>query len=178
MTTQYTHHDTPVGRLLIQGTANGLSGLWILGEKHAPSVAPEWRRNDGAFPEIRSQLDEYFAGARTEFDVPLAVEEGTEFQRSVWAALLRIPCGLTKTYGQLAEEIGNPKAVRAVGLANGRNPVSIIVPCHRVIGANGALTGYGGGLKAKSWLLHHEQRLKPLAGLMGWHQPASGGSRQ
>ncbi|MES2707655.1 MAG: methylated-DNA--[protein]-cysteine S-methyltransferase [Verrucomicrobiota bacterium] len=154
---QYTHCDSPIGRLLISGSGNVLNGLWILGEKHAPEIDGSWRRDGTAFPEARRQLEEYFAGTRREFDLPLAAE-GTAFQRQVWAALLRIPCGATKTYGQLAAEIGNAKAVRAVGLANGRNPLSIIVPCHRVIGANGTLTGYGGGLKAKAWLLEHEGR--------------------
>jgi methylated-DNA-[protein]-cysteine S-methyltransferase len=146
---------------MLSGTGDGiLTGLWIVGEKHAPEIAPDWRRDDTAFDEVRRQLDEYFAGTRREFDLPLTAE-GTAFQQSVWAGLLRIPCGVTRSYGQLAEEIGNPKAVRAVGLANGRNPISIIVPCHRVIGANGTLTGYGGGLKAKSWLLEHEMRMTP-----------------
>ena len=158
--TLYSYHESPVGRLLLSGTGDALSGVWILGEKHAPEIGPAWREDDAPFVDAKRQLDEYFAGARVEFDLPLAAE-GTVFQQQVWAALLRIPCGRTKTYGQLAEEIGNPKAMRAVGLANGKNPISIIVPCHRVIGANGTLTGYGGGLKAKAWLLEHEGQTSP-----------------
>lgn len=157
--TVYTVHESPLGPLILSATADGvLNGLWIIGEKHAPVIEPDWQRDDTAFDEVRRQLDEYFAGTRQVFDLPLTAE-GTAFQQSVWAGLRRIPCGVTKSYGQLAEEIGNPKAVRAVGLANGRNPISIIVPCHRIIGANGTLTGYGGGLKAKSWLLEHENRI-------------------
>lgn len=157
----YTYHESPIGRLILSGGSGGaLSGLWILGEKHAPEIDSSWQQNDGLFTEARRQLDEYFAGTRVEFDLPLA-PEGTAFQQQVWDGLRRIPHGRTKTYGQLAAEIGNPKAMRAVGLANGRNPISIIVPCHRVIGANGTLTGYGGGLKAKAWLLEHEGQKSP-----------------
>ena len=105
--------------------------------------------------EAEEQLNEYFAGARREFDLPLA-PKGTPFQKAVWAEMCRIPYGETRTYGQLAQAIGSPKAVRAVGLANGANPVGVVVPCHRVIGSDGSLTGYGGGLERKRWLLTHE----------------------
>jgi O-6-methylguanine DNA methyltransferase len=108
-------------------------------------------------PETRRQLQEYFDGTRTTFDVPLAAQ-GTEFQQRVWKALCDIPWGETISYGELARRIGDPGASRAVGMANGRNPVSIIVPCHRVIGANGKLTGYGGGMERKAFLIQHEKR--------------------
>lgn len=107
------------------------------------------------------QLDEYFAGERREFDLPLA-PRGTGFQERVWRALLAIPFGVTRSYGELARTIGRPSASRAVGAANGKNPIAIIVPCHRVIGANGTLTGYGGGLPIKRWLLEHEAKLAGL----------------
>jgi methylated-DNA-[protein]-cysteine S-methyltransferase len=121
-------------------------------------VQPEWRRDDSAFTEACGQLDEYFAGERTEFDLPLN-PAGTPFQRRVWDALKTIPYGEIRSYGEIAEQIGRPGAARAVGLANGRNPISIVVPCHRVIGASGALTGYGGGLERKQYLLDLETRV-------------------
>jgi methylated-DNA-[protein]-cysteine S-methyltransferase len=112
-------------------------------------------RDDAAFAEVRTQLNEYFAGTRTEFDVPLNAA-GSAFQKRVWAALMTIPYGETTSYGKIAAGIGAPDAARAVGLANGQNPIPLIVACHRVIGADGSLTGYGGGLDAKRWLLAHE----------------------
>jgi methylated-DNA-[protein]-cysteine S-methyltransferase len=139
-----------------------LTGLWIEGEKHAPLHEASWVRNDAAFAETRRQLDLYFAGKLESFSLPLQ-SDGTEFQRSVWAGLREIPYGETWSYAQLAKHIGRPKAMRAVGAANGRNPISIVVPCHRVIGADRSLTGYGGGLEAKVWLLKHEQRASELA---------------
>jgi methylated-DNA-[protein]-cysteine S-methyltransferase len=139
-----------------------LTGLWIEGEKHAPLHEASWVRNDAAFAETRRQLDLYFAGKLESFSLPLQ-SDGTEFQRSVWAGLREIPYGETWSYAQLAKHIGRPKAMRAVGAANGRNPISIVVPCHRVIGADRSLTGYGGGLEAKAWLLKHEQRASELA---------------
>jgi len=111
----------------------------------------------------RTQLEEYFAGTRTVFDVPLVLE-GTIFQNEVWTALRNVPYGRTCSYGELARRIGRPAAVRAVGAANGANPVSIIIPCHRIIGGNGSLTGYGGGLWRKKWLISHERRFAPDAG--------------
>lgn len=125
-----------------------------LGEGWRPRVALG-ERNDTALPQVRAQLAEYFAGAREAFDVPLRLH-GTAFQRTVWTALLDIPFGQTRSYRQQAQHIGQPAAVRAVGAANGQNPISIIVPCHRVIGASGALTGYGGGIERKRWLLARE----------------------
>lgn len=120
-----------------------------------------WEVDDNAFPDAVEQLAEYFAGERTEFDLPLEME-GTAFQRTVWSALREIPYGETCSYGEIARNIGSPAAFRAVGLANGHNPISIIVPCHRVIGANGSLTGYGGGLERKRLLLDLEKsRMAP-----------------
>jgi methylated-DNA-[protein]-cysteine S-methyltransferase len=160
--TLYTEHASPIGTLLLTARDGALTGLWIRGEKHAPTVATTWQRDDDAFTEIVVQLDDYFAGRRWTFDLALA-PDGTDFQRRVWAELQRIPVHTTITYGELARRIGQPEASRAVGLANGRNPISIVVPCHRVIGANGTLTGYGGGLAAKEWLLAHEQCARLVA---------------
>jgi methylated-DNA-[protein]-cysteine S-methyltransferase len=123
--------------------------------KPAPSPKPQWRRDDQALHDVREQLDAYFAGERQTFDLPLQMT-GTPFQKQVWQGLMAIPYGTTISYAELARRIGRPGASRAVGAANGRNPIGIIVPCHRVIGANGTLTGYGGGLDRKEWLLAHE----------------------
>src|SRR5205807_5632410 len=120
-------------------------------------LEPGWRADRGAFADVSRQLAEYFAGDRTAFNVPLAAG-GTPFQRAVWEGLQDIPYGETVSYGELARRIGRPSAVRAVGLANGRNPIAVIVPCHRVIGADGTLTGYGGGIERKRLLLELETR--------------------
>ena len=147
---------SPIGPLLLLGTGEGLAGVFMEEHRHGPGLAVQTGvRDDRAFTAARSQLEEYFAGARSRFDVPLAAD-GTEFQKRVWNALTAIPYGTTISYLELARRIGNPKAVRAVGLANGRNPISILVPCHRVVGSDGSLTGYGGGLERKRWLLQHE----------------------
>src|SRR5947208_1553932 len=135
----------------------GITGLDLPASRHPRPVAPEWHRDDAAFDDIRTQLREYFAGERQEFDLPLNAG-GSPFQALVWDALTRIPYGETTSYGKVAVSIGHPDGPRAVGLANGQNPIPIIVPCHRVIGANGSLTGYGGGLDTKRWLLDHEAR--------------------
>ena len=153
--TRYTTIDSPLGTLLVARDDEGITALLLPTGRHKAEPAEGWTRDDGAFDDIRTQLREYFAGTRTEFDLPLHMI-GSAFQRRVWAALREIPCGETTSYGELAVAIGVPGAARAVGLANGQNPVPIIVPCHRVIGANGSLTGYGGGLDAKRWLLTHE----------------------
>ena len=150
-----TRIPSPLGQLLLTATPRGLSGLWLLGEKHCPGPAPEWQENPAVFATAITQLQEYFRGTRQTFDLPLDAS-GTAFQQQAWAALQQIPYGATLTYQQQATAMGKPAAVRAVGTANGRNPLSIVVPCHRVIGANGSLTGYGGGLPAKQWLLSHE----------------------
>jgi methylated-DNA-[protein]-cysteine S-methyltransferase len=123
---------------------------------HAPSGRQEWVEDPGPFAAARQQLAAYFAGDLTEFDLPMDME-GTDFQRRVWQELRRIPYGHTVSYAELARRVGNAKACRAVGLANGRNPIGIIVPCHRVIASDGGLGGYGGGLERKNWLLDHER---------------------
>jgi methylated-DNA-[protein]-cysteine S-methyltransferase len=158
--TEYDIVDSPVGRLLLTGDEHALSGLFMLDAgSHSASVEPGWIRREGMFAEAAAQLKSYFAGERTEFDLPLA-PRGTSFQLVVWEQLARIPYGRTVSYGDVAAAIGkSPVASRAVGLANGRNPISIILPCHRVIGANGSLTGYGWGLDRKEWLLRHEGAL-------------------
>ena len=155
----YTWMDeTPVGRLLIAGTDDGLKHV-SFSEHHfsSPDVEPQdnWEPNDRALREPVKQLKAYFAGRLQAFDLPLAAE-GTAFQQRVWAALCEIPYGATASYGDIARAIGNAAASRAVGLANGRNPIAIIVPCHRIIGATGKLVGYGGGLSLKQRLLEHE----------------------
>ncbi|MBV8714211.1 MAG: methylated-DNA--[protein]-cysteine S-methyltransferase [Chloroflexi bacterium] len=158
---RYSIAPSPLGDLILSG-AEHLSGVAFTDSRKATRVDADCRRDDGAFAEAASQLRAYFAGELTRFELELDLQ-GTDFQRRVWAALLQIPYGKTTTYGQLASELGDPKAMRAVGLANGRNPISIIVPCHRVIGSNGSLTGYGGGLPRKQWLLAHERGEVPLA---------------
>ena len=163
---RYLRHDSPIGPLLLAASQQGLCAIYMSRQRHAPEE-PElhWQpvsRDDVAQLAIlgrtREQLDEYFAGTRSQFDLPLDLA-GTDFQRSVWKGLCAIGFGETISYGELARRIGNPKAVRAVGLANGRNPVSIVVPCHRVIGADGSMTGYGGGLDRKRYLLALESRM-------------------
>ena len=155
----HTKIPSPVGPLTLRGTARGLTGVFMADHRHGPPADRAGGTEDARpFADAVAQLDEYFAGRRTAFDLPVdeAGLGGTAFQRRVWRALRDIPHGRTISYGELARRIGQPAAVRAVGLANGRNPLSIVVPCHRVIGANGALTGYGGGVERKRWLLAHE----------------------
>ena len=151
----YTDFDSPVGELLLIGDGERLRGLHFQQGRRPVKIGAGWRRAERPFAAIRGQLDEYFAGERSVFELPLG-GAGTPFQRRVWAALAEIPYGETISYGELARRIGKPAAVRAVGLANGRNPISIVVPCHRVIGADGALTGYGGGVERKRYLLELE----------------------
>ena len=154
---RYTTIASPLGDLVAVRDESGITGLYLPTGRHAFVRDPEWERDDAAFDDARGQLGEYFVGTRTEFDLPLNAR-GTAFQKWVWAALLEIPYGRTASYGETAAAIGAPaSASRAVGLANGQNPISIVVPCHRVIGADGSLTGYGGGLAAKQWLLAHER---------------------
>ena len=152
--------DSPLGPLTLTATDGYLTGVSMEGQRHVRAPAPDQHRDDAWFIEVAEQLRAYFSGSRSAFDLPLRLEE-TEFQRRVWAQLQGIPYGETISYGDLAGRVGNPGAARACGLANGRNPVSIIVPCHRVIGANGQLTGYGGGLDRKTWLLDHEAAHRP-----------------
>jgi methylated-DNA-[protein]-cysteine S-methyltransferase len=161
-TTYWTTIDSPLGPLLVMADDEGITGLHMDGEAHGPTQpGAGWIEDPARFEEVRHQLDEYFAGDRTDFDLPLH-PAGTPFQREVWAALQTIPYGDVRSYGEIAAQIGRPGASRAVGLANGRNPIAVIVPCHRVIGASGSLTGYGGGLRRKRLLLDLEaQRTEP-----------------
>jgi methylated-DNA-[protein]-cysteine S-methyltransferase len=154
----FSELDSPIGPLLLLGDERALTGLYMRDHRHQPPAPDGCERNDRAFSGVREQLEAYFAGRLRQFDISFA-GQGSPFQQSVWRALTQIPFGVTESYGALARRIGNPSASRAVGLANGKNPISIIVPCHRVIGANGSLTGYGGGLDRKRWLLEHERRL-------------------
>jgi methylated-DNA-[protein]-cysteine S-methyltransferase len=163
-TMRYSHLDSPVGRIRLSGRDDGvLTGLHLADHHRCPPVGAGWVRDEAAFDEARRQLDEYFAGSRTAFDVRLELP-GSPFQVEVWNALRAIPYGQTASYGEIARAIGRPPAVRAVGAANGRNPISIIVPCHRVIGAGGGLTGYGWGVERKAWLLEHERRPQSVRG--------------
>ena len=154
-----THYHSPLGELSLVSTDSGLCGLYLDGQKHWPADSADWVPDEGQrFQSIRVWLDAYFAKHPLP---PLPVFDfvgGTPFQQKVWQALLDIPAGQTLSYGQLSAQIGAPKAVRAVGAAVGRNPLSILIPCHRVVGANGSLTGYAGGLERKRWLLRHEMR--------------------
>lgn len=163
---KHTTITSPIGRLLLVGDERTLRGLYMLDGPRPPALDPGWTEDAGPFAAVTTQLHEYFAGERTDFDVDVELV-GTPFQRRVWSALRRIPYGQTISYGELALRIDQPSAVRAVGLANGRNPVSVIVPCHRVIGANGTLTGYGGGVERKRLLLDLEAEATTprLAGL-------------
>jgi methylated-DNA-[protein]-cysteine S-methyltransferase len=158
-TTYYTYIDSPLGRICLEGDGDFLTGLHMPDHKHWSGIDPSWQQTDSPFVTIRDQLTEYFAGERQQFDVPLKLT-GTPFQNRVWQELARIPFGETITYAELARRIGRPTAFRAVGHANGQNPISIIVPCHRVVATSGQLTGYGGGLPNKQWLLEHECRVK------------------
>ncbi len=154
----YSQLDSPVGCLTLLGNERALTGLYMHEHRHQLAMPPDCTRRDDVFRRAREQLAAYFAGELRQFAVPLE-SEGSPFQKAVWQALCDIPFGATESYGGLARRLGNANASRAVGLANGRNPISIIVPCHRVIGANGSLTGYGGGLERKRWLLEHELRI-------------------
>lgn len=153
---------SPIGPLLLCGTGTAISAIFMATRRHPEGVPADTRPDDGPFREARRQLEAYFEGELREFTLELA-PQGTLFRQKVWRALLDIPYGATESYGALALRIGLPQAARAVGLANGRNPISIVVPCHRVIGKSGALVGYGGGLERKQWLLAHEQRHAPGA---------------
>ncbi len=148
--------DSPLGAILLARTERGLSGLWFEGQKdHPGALAAPVDEDDEILCAARVQLDEYWSGKRKVFDLPLDLH-GTEFQRAVWQALLVVPSGRTSSYRDIAEQLRSPRATRAVGAAVGRNPVSIVVPCHRIIGSGGALTGYAGGLPRKIALLRLE----------------------
>lgn len=158
--TSYGYAATPLGRVLVISTETELIGLYFDAHEHTPEVPDGGARESAPLTAVTSQLDEYFRGRRTAFDVPLRLD-GTAFQRAVWSALLEIPYGKTSTYAQIATQLGNPRATRAVGAANGRNPISIVVPCHRLVGAGGGLTGYGWGLDRKRRLLELEGAVEP-----------------
>lgn len=159
--TSYARFETPLGLLIAVCNDGGLTGLYFHDEKHAVAIQPDWREEASARPlaDCRRQLDEYFAGRRRTFDVVLAAE-GTEFQKRVWNQIARIPYGETITYSELARRAGSPGSSRAAGAATGRNPISILVPCHRVVGSDGSLTGYAGGLPRKTRLLEIEGALQ------------------
>lgn len=157
--TYYTLMPSPIGELLLTSDGTALNRLYM--EEGPWAIGAEWIEDPAPFEEAIAQLDAYFAGTLKTFDLPVA-PQGTPFQQRVWEALQAIPYGATRSYGDLAAAIGQPSAVRAVGAANGRNPISIVIPCHRVIGADGSLTGYGGGLPRKRRLLELEGVLTPL----------------
>lgn len=152
---QYRYIESPIGKLLLAGDENGLAIIGFPKGKGIVIPEPSWQLSDNCFEDAELQLNEYFTGTRKEFDLRLA-PTGTEFQLAVLDALQSIPSGETRSYLQIAQQINRPKAVRAVGAANGRNPLPIVIPCHRVIGADGSLTGFGGGLEAKLFLLELE----------------------
>jgi methylated-DNA-[protein]-cysteine S-methyltransferase len=156
-TLAYGYHDSPVGALLLAGDGDRLHLIGFATGSRAPRPRASWRRDETLFDAARAQLDAYFAGALTRFDLPLHFT-GTAFQQSVWSALRDIPYGATTSYGGLARRVGRPTASRAVGAANGANPLPIVVLCHRVIGADGSLTGFGGGVETKRFLLDLEAR--------------------
>lgn len=153
-------YASPLGPMLLAASAKGLAGVWFEGQRHGPQTA-DWPEapEHPVLRQAQRQLAEYFAGTRTHFELPLDLQLGTPFQQSVWQALLAIPPGRTTSYAELGRRLGRPTAARAVGAAVGRNPVSIVVPCHRVLGTAGALTGYAGGLERKSALLRLEGAL-------------------
>ena len=155
-----TQIDSPLGAITLAATDAGLAGAWFNGQRHWPDTQG-WRSDDAhsVLCEAATQLADYFAGRRSHFDLPLDLSHGTAFQQAVWQALLAIPSGRTVSYGALSADLGKAAAVRAVGAAVGRNPISVIVPCHRVLGADGSLTGYAGGLPRKSALLQLEGAL-------------------
>jgi methylated-DNA-[protein]-cysteine S-methyltransferase len=152
----YSQIASPLGPLLVTLQHDQLTNVCMNQQKRAVAIQPEWINEDKPFRSLAEQFYQYFLGKRHQFDIPIRLQ-GTTFQEIVWNELLSIPYGTTTTYGELAKRIGNPKAVRAVGMANGQNPIPIIVPCHRVIGSNGKLTGFSGGLHNKAMLLSLEE---------------------
>jgi methylated-DNA-[protein]-cysteine S-methyltransferase len=161
MTTYFTWIPSPIGSLLLYSRGRGLAGSLMEKQRYAPAIEASWVEDAAPFTDAKRQLGEYFAGERLVFDLDLD-PVGTPFQLRVWEALRAIPLGATATYAELARSIGLPSGPRAVGHANARNPHAIIVPCHRVIGADGSLTGYAGGEERKRWLLDHERRVNTL----------------
>ena len=165
MKTYFTHIDSPIGRLMLTANDRALTGLYFsTGDKAKQEPYPAWQLCEARFEQAQNELNEYFAGARQQFNVALE-PRATPFQNKVLAALNLIPFGKVRSYKQIAETIGSPKAVRAVGSANGNNPIAIFIPCHRVVGSNGALKGFGGGLDAKRYLLSLEQPQRSLTGV-------------
>ena len=156
----YDYLDTPIGRLLLAADEHGLRCIEFPRADQGARIRSHWRRSRARLGDAVAQLEAWFAGDLLAFDLALAAE-GTAFRKAVWNELVRIPYGETISYGELARRVGDPSASRAVGAANGANPLPIVVPCHRVIGANGKLTGFGGGLPTKQWLLEHERRHAP-----------------
>lgn len=180
-----TRFDSPLGRMLATAEGNALTGLYFIGQQHYPEATADWQEDGEArpFAALRRQLDEYFAGARLAFDLPLnpGGKRGTPFQRAVWNAIAAVPFGATATYSSLAARCGRPSAARASGAATGRNPVSLIIPCHRIVGSGGALTGYAGGLGRKRALLAFERAVAlgeadPVCRLIAAGDPASASS--
>jgi methylated-DNA-[protein]-cysteine S-methyltransferase len=155
--TYYSIVPSPVGELRLEGDGACLSGLFLAGQRYEPPLTPDQQRDDTRFAAMAEQLAAYFAGRLTSFELPLA-PRGTPFQQQVWQALTRIPYGQTTTDGTIPHQLGRPAASRAVGAAVGQNPISIVIPCHRVVGSQGSLTGYAGGLDRKRWLLEHERQ--------------------
>ncbi len=156
--TIFTVIDSPIGSITVVARDGLICGLYNEGQKYWPEISDSWCRDDGpVFDPVRKWLNKYFSGKKTGKLPKLGFATGTDFQKRVWNELLAIPTGETVSYGELARRIDSPKAVRAVGAAVGRNPISIMVPCHRVVGAGGKLTGYAGGLEKKNWLLEHER---------------------
>jgi methylated-DNA-[protein]-cysteine S-methyltransferase len=154
--------QTPIGELLLVADESAITGVYFTGQKHFPAIYKDWKKdaNHPVLKKAAAQLKDYFAGKRVEFDLPLRLT-GTSFQEKVWKEIARIPFGKTLTYGELAKRVGSPGAVRAAGASTGRNPVGIIVPCHRVVGKDGSLTGYAGGLDRKRHLLQLENSPYP-----------------
>lgn len=163
MTITHTTIGSPVGEITLVGDEGGLTGVYFTEHTRRPPASDFGARDDAGFAEAVRQLGEYFAGTRKAFDLPLN-PHGDEFQKKVWMLLRNIPYGQTRSYGELAAELGDPNLARAVGAANGKNPLSIVVPCHRVVGADGRLTGYAGGLERKAFLLELEESLEVKAG--------------
>jgi methylated-DNA-[protein]-cysteine S-methyltransferase len=167
----YAECTSSQGNLYLAATERGLAGMWFTDQRHLPDVS-NWQRSEDVsqlqiLKETKQQLEAYFAGTLQQFNLPLDLSAGTPFQQSVWQALLKIPFGKTTSYGALSNSIDKPLAVRAVGTAIGRNPIGIIVPCHRVVGADGSLTGYAGGLHRKETFLRLEGAIKPaLQGIL------------
>ena len=160
MNTFYATMPSPAGELLLRASVDGLTGVFFPGEGLVPAL--DWELDPPRFAVAMNQLKEYFAGERTEFSLPLAAL-GTPFQQRVWTELLGVRYGTTITYTELARRVGHPRSVRAVSGANGRNPICVIVPCHRVVGVHGSLTGYSAGVETKRWLLDFERGIRPLS---------------